>query len=785
MSRLARLGLLARGRRCARLGRALRRGRAALALLALGLSATAAIAAVDVDVRLNRRSFIAGESATLDVVVRGATGTVADPDLRLPPGVGVLGSARSQNFSWVNGRSSNETLFRYEIGSERAGRYTLGPVRVRIGDQIYQGAAVELEITTAPRQVGGATRGAAALTAEITPAQPYVGEPVVLRVRLVMRAALAEAPEYAAPAATGFWAERASEPETYYAQQGGGRVLVTETRTRLYPLAAGRTVIGEATAALVLADEQSPFSIFGLGQNAVVLKSTPVEVMVRPLPPGAPLGFTGAVGDLQLSWTADRAETAVDVPIVVRLDVRGRGNLPLLRSPQLIARGYELFGGSLEDSLPAPGSAAGGRRRFQWTVLPARPGRLQIPPPEFHWFDLAQGRYRVLEATPISVQIGPALGSSESQASEVFPVVLTRHPVDPSASPARPWALGIAGALLGAAVIAWRASRPGAERTALSAQCREWLRAIGLAEGPAFWEAAGDACAWLAGSGSPVGSLGREISAARFSGQFTDEQRIRRRLVELLSAALERGAPSPVAAIVAGVLAVTVVVLVLVLGPRPGDDRGRQRAHAADERARQGDLDAAAVEWRRLWPDGHHPGLAARLAWVDVRAGNIGGAAAWILRGDGGEPRDAGLNFVAERVREAGGLAGGWHGRLPVRSLEWGVLAGLLGGAGILFWPNRLRAGLGLLLAVLAAVAPVLEGGMRSAANRAVVLRATPLAGADVELEAGQVVRVVSRAGPESVVRIGTIEGRVPSDLLARAEEPPPIAATPPSPAAP
>ncbi|MEO5619217.1 MAG: BatD family protein, partial [Candidatus Eisenbacteria bacterium] len=731
----------------------------------------------DVDVRLNRRSFIAGESATLDVVVRGATGSVADPELGLPPGVEVLGSARSQNFSWVNGRSSNETLFRYEIGSERAGRYTLGPVRVRIGNQIYQGASVNLEITSAPRQVGGATRGVAALTADITPAQPYVGEPVLLRVRLVMRAALAEAPEYAPPATTGFWAERASEPETYYAQQGGGRVLVTETRTRLYPLAAGRTTIGEASAALVLADEQSPFSIFGLGQNAVILKSQPVAVMVRPLPPGAPAGFTGAVGDLELSWTADRAQTAVDVPIVVRLDVRGRGNLPLLRRPELVARGYELFGGSLEDSLPAPGSVSGGRRRFQWTVVPARPGRLQIPPPEFHWFDLEQGRYRVLQAAPISVQIGPALGSSENQAGEVFPLVLTRHPVDPGATPARPWALGLGGALLAAAIVAWRGSRPGAERTVVRAQCREWLRAIGLAEGPAFWQAAGDACDWLSASGSPVGSLGREISAARFGGQFTDEQRIRRRMVELLSAALERGAPSPAAAIVAGVLAVTAVALVLVLGPHAGDDRGRQRARAADERARQGNLDAAAVEWRGLWQDGHHPGLAARLAWVDVRAGNIGGAAAWILRGDGGEARDAGLNFVAERVREAGGLAGGWHGRLSVRSLEWGLLSAILAGAGILFWPNRARAGLGVFLAVLAAAAPVLEGAERSSANRAVVLRATPLAGADVELEAGQVVRVISRAEGESVVRVGTIEGRVPTDLLARVEEPPPAPA--------
>jgi len=751
--------------------------RAPLRLVVLALVAVPVLApgparaAVDLDVRLSRRSFIAGETTTLDVVVRGASGNVADPEIAVSPGLEVLGSARSQNFSWINGRSSSELVFRYELGSERPGRYTVGPVEVRVGNQTYRSAALDVEVTASRRQVGGSTRGAATLSADLVPADPYVGEPVILRVRLVMRAALAESPEYVPPAATGFWAERASEPETYYAEQGGGRVLVTETRTRLYPLAAGRTTIGEATAGLVLADEQSPLSIFGIGQKTLVVRSSPLAVNVRPLPPGAPAGFAGAVGDIELSWTADRAGTAVDVPIVVRLDVRGRGNLPLMRTPAFAGRGFEVFGGSLEDSLAAPGSGAGGRRRFQWTVLPSRQGRLEIPAPPFHWFDLGAGRYRTLAAPAIVMQVGPPLGGAEDPASEAFPAALARHPVDPGATPARPWALALGGALLGAAIAVWRSGRPDAARITLRARCREWLRAIGLAQGPGFWDAAGEACEWLSANGSPVGSLGREIAAARFSGQFKDEDRIRRRLVELLSAALEKGAPSPLAPFVAVVLALTAVALAVALGPRGGDDRGRQQARSADERARQGDLEGAATEWRRLWRGARQPGLAARIAWAELRDGNVGPAAAWVLRGAEGDPRDPALGFVTERVRESGGLAGGWHGRLPVRALEWGILGALLAGLGAFCWPRRLPVAAGLLLGALVAFAPAIESTLRGREHRAVVLRATPLAGADVELEAGQVVRVVSEQGHEALVRIGSIEGHVPADVLGHDED--------------
>ena len=748
-------------------------GFATLAALVLG---AARARAADVRVAISQSSFIAGESATLDVIVSSPSGTVADPELNLPPGLEVLGSARSQNFSWVNGRSSNEIDFRYEIGCETAGHYRIGPVRVRVGNQTLEAAAVSLEVTSAPRQVSGATRGAASLTADVTPEEPWVGQPVILRVRLVQRAALAEAPDYAPPSTAGFWSERASDPETYYAQQGGGRVLVTETRTRLYPLAPGKATIGEATAAVVLEDNSSPFSIFGVGQRTVVLKSAPVPVHVRALPPGAPAAFNGAVGDLECRWTADRSTTAADVPFVVRLDVRGRANLPLIRTPELIADGFEVFGGSLEDSTASPGSDGPGRRRFQWTVLPSRPGPLEVRAPELAWFDTRTERYRTLDVTPIRIDVGPALGGNANAGTETFPAVFTSHPVDPGATAGEPWAFALAGALAGAAFAAVRRMRPDAAMLARRGQCREWLRAIGLAQGPEFWQSAGEAAAWLESIGAPVGSLGREISASRYSGQFVDGERIRRRLVELLSSAMQKTAPSPTLGIVAGALVLTAIALAVVFGPHGGDDRGRQRSRAADDQARRGDLDGAAGEWRRLWADRHPAGLAARLGWADVRAGRIGEAAAWVLRGDLGEPRDPALEFVAERVREAGGLTGGWQGRLPIRSLEWGLLAFVVAALGMAGWPDhasrgaRGRAIAGLVLAALVAATPAIERLARSPASRAVVLRPTPLEGADVELEAGQVVRIVKREGGEAAVRVGTLEGRLPITVLAESD---------------
>src|SRR5262249_47600925 len=159
------------------------------------------------------------------------------------------------------------------------------------------------------------------------------------------------------------------------ADQSQSRVLVTETRTRLYPLAAGETTIGEAVAALTLAtsgSDSDPMLWFGgrLPRRDIVVKSDPTTVRGRPLPPGAPEGFDGAVGKLAVTWSSDRQRTSQDVPVTVALEVRGVGNLPLLHTPRLESDDFDIFAGTVMDSLPAPGSLAPGRRRFQWTLLP-------------------------------------------------------------------------------------------------------------------------------------------------------------------------------------------------------------------------------------------------------------------------------------------------------------------------------------------------------------------------------------------------------------------------------
>jgi oxygen tolerance protein BatD len=734
----------------------------------LALLLVAHAEAQSVQARLSRSALSVGESVTLEVLVRGGA-VRGEPEFDLPPGLEMLGTSRGQNVSWVNGRMSSETVFRYEIGALASGRYQLGPVQVRVGDQAFRSGAMVLAVTAAAQRIPGGGAGPAALDVDVVPSDPYVGQQAILRVRLVQRVPFAEDPEYQPPATTGFWSDRPSAPESFYADEGGERVLVTETRTRIYPLTVGGATVGEATAAVAVAaggDPRDPLSWLGgrFARREMRIRSRPFTVRVRPLPPGAPPGFQGAVGDFEVDWSADRERTSRDVPITLRLDVRGAGNLPLLRPPVLADPDVEVFASAVDDSLGEPGGGGVGRKRFHWTVLPRREGALTLSAPAFSWFDPASRRY--LRAAPmvVTVEVGPA-ASGRAATAGAFPDVFSAHPVDPRARGPEPWAWTLGGLLLGAA---WALARSGAKRPearAARAQALEWLRAVGTATGPDFWRAADEAAAWLADGGRQVHGLRDQIAGARYGGRAADEEPFRRALVEQISRALPPARVGIGRRVAAALLVVAAAACCVWFGPRGGDARSGRTARAADAAARRGELERARPAWIELWRAGaRHPALAARLAWSEVQSGRIGPAALWVLRGQLAGPRDPALAWVAERVREAGGLAGADLPRWPVTRLEWSLAGLVLAAVAAVAWRRRSAALACAALALAAALVYPAQGWLAIHAAQGVVLRAVPLEGGGIELQPGQTVRVTSRDGDRLQVSAGRVaSGWVPA----------------------
>jgi hypothetical protein len=753
-----------------------------LALGAWAPSPSRAESDAAIEAHLQRSVLSVGESTPLEIMVRGTVS--GDPEFDLPAGLEILGSGRVQNFSWVNGKGSTQVVFRYELGAQQAGHFTLGPFRVRVGNAVATAPAIDVTVNAGGPSIGGSAKGPATLIADVEPREPYVGQPVVLRVRLVQRSQLAEDPQYVPPATPGFWSEPASRPESYYAAQGNERVLVTETRTRLYPLATGTQTIGEAVAhvALFEAGTNDPSLWFGgqVPRREMLLRSPRLAVQVKPLPVGAPVGFDGAVGVLTATWNSDRDRTARDVPVTVRLDLRGIGNLPLVHAPKLESDDFEIFSLPVEDSLGAPGQAAAGRRSFAWTVLPRHEGTLSVHAPALVWFDPAAHDYRAADLAPVTLEVGPAINAA-GDVAQAFPLVFAEHPLAPGGPRALPWLAALGGLLAGGALALDRRANRARLSGPASSGPDSRLASLSRAHGADFWALAEEATQWLAERSVPVSAIRDQIASARYGGGSADAAAVRRALIDRLTAQRERPrSPWPVR-LIAGSLALAGLTLaILGMGFGDGPSSGARASLAADAAARAGRLAEAKSQWLALWKDGaRDAGLAARLGWAEIRGGEVGPAAAWVLAGELDEPRDAASDWVRARVAEAGGLTGAGSGRLPVRRPEWALAGFVLAAiAPIIGWrlpATRRTRSLAAAIAVLAVAAAVmfpLQTLVLLREDRAVIRVPTHLEGSEIELESGQVVRILSIERSRAHILAGRgVAGWVPAGALYRIGE--------------
>jgi hypothetical protein len=385
-----------------------------------------------------------------------------------------------------------------------------------------------------------------------------------------------------------------------------------------------------------------------------------------------------------------------------------------------------------------------------------------------------EGSYRTAELEPLTIDVEPPLDAA-SGSTAAFPVVFIEHPVTPLARHPQPWAYALAGLMWGAAVALVRASsRPGSDAPERARQ-RARLRAIGLASGPDFWRSADEASQWLETQGRPVQALRDAIAAARYGGSAPDAAKLRRALIEHLSALLPPARAAMPLRIAAAALALAGIAFVMLFSGGASDfgaDRGRAMA-AADAAARAGDVDRARSAWLAAWKEGaRESGLAARLAWSEIRTGSVGPAAAWVLAGEVGEPRETGLEWVRQRVQEAGGLIGAGAGRLPVRRLEWGLAALVFGLLAGIAWPHRAASAALAFLALAAAAVFPAQTLELSRADRAVVRSPVTLDQGGLELETGQVVRILERQGSRVRVAAGRgVVAWVPGSDLYSVEE--------------
>jgi hypothetical protein len=239
--------------------------------------------------------------------------------------------------------------------------------------------------------------------AELEPAEAWVGQQVLHRIRIARREEVEAVEWLRPPAFPGLRAERLPPRAERHASETGYRKR--EERRALFALRPGSFTLPPAILACTITGRSAPAQRVEVA--AVRLRASP------PPAEGRPADFQGLIGPLQLLLQASADELRLGQSLHLELSLRGPGDLSVVGS---LLEALERLSPTEDVDWfhhPAqlsrePGERLLLRRTFHADWVPRREGQLQIPALSVSYFDPVHERYARATTTALSLHVGPA-----------------------------------------------------------------------------------------------------------------------------------------------------------------------------------------------------------------------------------------------------------------------------------------------------------------------------------------------------------------------------------------
>ncbi len=421
-------------------------GRVLLRCLLLGGLLVQALVGRGQELRVGAPSSVpAGQPFQLRFVVDADVDDFTAPDFGDFEVLGGPSTGRSYSMSVVNGRMENgvQISYTYYLLARTPGVYHVGAASVTLDEgKVLSSTPIDIDVLDSGGQGGqgaGATNGGRpAQAGGFRPARPqaaaggdakslllrlqvskdkvYVGEPLTAVLKIYSRVQILGFDKMKFPTFNGFLSkvlptkeQIALVPEAYEGREynvGRLREYV------LFPQKAGEHVIEESVAEPRYISRRQSRSIFdvafggGYDEATKEIKSPKLTIRVKPLPAGAPQGFSGAVGRFTVKSKVSQDSLKMNDALSYTITLSGSGNMQLIPAPELsFPSTVEAFPPKVVEKYGLRGGTQSGSISYEYVLIPRTPGELAIPEYRFSYFDLQKEQYVTVSSPSYSIRV--------------------------------------------------------------------------------------------------------------------------------------------------------------------------------------------------------------------------------------------------------------------------------------------------------------------------------------------------------------------------------------------
>jgi hypothetical protein len=325
--------------------------------------------------------------------------------------------------------------YNYNIQATVEGVFTIPSASAVVKGKTYSCDPVKIEVVKGNQdkqqgaKSGGSSDGVSPedlfVKIDVDRNQVYKGEQIFATIKIYTRITLARFGEIKMPAFGGFWnqeiptSEQVSLERTNY----NGRIYNVGTirKTILVPQKIGKINIEpfeiECFVNIQRKGQRSPFDDFFGNYETVSkrVKSTPVEITVKPFPDNQPAGFNGAVGKFTITTGIDKQDVKTNEAITLKVNVKGNGNIKLIELPAFrFPADLEVYDPKIIDNIDAGSNGITGSKSFEYLIIPRHAGSFEIPAWSFSYFDPAAVSFKTFTSDIMRINVTKGVNDSET-----------------------------------------------------------------------------------------------------------------------------------------------------------------------------------------------------------------------------------------------------------------------------------------------------------------------------------------------------------------------------------
>lgn len=363
------------------------------------------------------------------------------------PGFDLIGGpSQSSNYSWVNGKSTSSKSFTYYLQARKEGVFYIPVASVVVGKETLKTTKLKVLVKkgNTPRQTTRNTGGNKQNTRSNTQAstdngdwekqisknlfvkmytdnsKPFAGQQVTLYLKLYQRIQTFQTQVTEMPEFKGFWVNDFTLATNKWEKEeldGVWYNTMMINKYALFPQRAGDFVLSPIKLETVVQIRSNTKSnsiwdqFFGRFENKKYpFQSNGLKIKVKPLPTeGIPENFSGAVGNFKYSARLDSLNVKTGSALTLRTRIVGTGNVMMIEPPNIsLPEEFEVYDPQEKEYISKKSTYINGSKKYDYLMIPNKPGEFVIEPIPFSFFDLATKKYKTIHSKGFTISVTPS-----------------------------------------------------------------------------------------------------------------------------------------------------------------------------------------------------------------------------------------------------------------------------------------------------------------------------------------------------------------------------------------